>query len=544
MNQEKSEAVSLGDLLLEFELPINIHAFVSTFLEDSANFYEKYLAKCLGDTDISISEWVAGKDSWRRRVIDSKHPIRIKLPVLPAYGQSKKVQEYCFFEGPPTKIIVKELTCLVGVPYGDYFSVLMTWKISTANNKDYCFVQTYVEVSFYKSTWLKSQIKANTKSETKESCESYRNFALDWLELQAASRRNSSLINIEKRPCAFEARSAENSVAHRPSHHGHLADEDAMSDDDEFHECLPLCSTEYDEERAFIMAALENNRAGDERASFEQTNGYSTGNQPENSSVTMVLQYVESMIVVTEWLSWHCSFLSMKSVRLHFSLSLEQALKNLRQASLPYRGVTGAPDLYVPLMVMFSLAQIFLLCMDVTKHKCRRETLLGNSLAVSFNVWLGTSTMYFLLSYLLVSRVTFLQSLASTGYALFGWCLALFSAHMLTFCGIGQLGVELILLILGGPSAWNLAMVFWREHPLPRTECLRNRIIIALPKLGLFMIVAGTHYQFLRYLYNDFLKGNKELCRISSVLNPKEFANIVTQKQIRKYANSILKRSR
>ncbi|CAN0106902.1 unnamed protein product, partial [Phaeothamnion confervicola] len=110
-----------------------------------------------------------------------------------------------------------------------------------------------------------------------------------------------------------------------------------------------------------------------------------------------------------------------------FSLDQEDALRRLWGSLVPgmQRDVAARPDLWGPLMLVFTLAQVFLFCTDVVRHHCRRETMLGTSLAVAFGTWLGTASFYYAVSLLLASRVRLVQSVAVTGYGLFGWCVGL-----------------------------------------------------------------------------------------------------------------------
>jgi hypothetical protein len=41
---------------------------------------------------------------------------------------------------------------------------------------------------------------------------------------------------------------------------------------------------------------------------------------------------------------------------------------------------------------------------------------------------------------------------------------------------------------------------------------------------------AGTHYQFLWYMARVFLPGRRQLCKLSALVQPKHYADILTQK--------------
>ncbi len=43
-------------------------------------------------------------------------------------------------------------------------------------------------------------------------------------------------------------------------------------------------------------------------------------------------------------------------------------------------------------------------------------------------------------------------------------------------------------------------------------------------------MVAGTHYQLLWYMARVFLPGRRQLCRLSALVQPSQYADILTQK--------------
>lgn len=55
-----------------------------------------------------------------------------------------------------------------------------------------------------------------------------------------------------------------------------------------------------------------------------------------------------------------------------------------------------------------------------------------------------------------------------------------------------------------------------------------------------FLIVVVTHYQFLWYVARSFLPGAKQLCRLSALLQPSRYADILTQKELMKFALLLL----
>jgi len=125
-------------------------------------------------------------------------------------------------------------------------------------------------------------------------------------------------------------------------------------------------------------------------------------------------------------------------------------------------GVAARPDLYVPLMLVLTMAQVLLWSIDVTgttHSHCRRETLLGTSIAMSVGSWAGTAVWYYLVSYVLGSRLRFVQALAVSGYGLFGWVLALIAGQLMLLARQNDLGLG------KGPGHSRLLSKFILIHP-------------------------------------------------------------------------------
>lgn len=76
----------------------------------------------------------------------------------------------------------------------------------------------------------------------------------------------------------------------------------------------------------------------------------------------------------------------------------------------------------------------------------------------------------------------------------------------------------------------------WQSTYLPWLQMLLWRI----PKIFAFVLVAGTHYQLLWYVARVFLPGRKRACRLISLMNPVQYADILTQKELVKYTSIVL----
>lgn len=88
-----------------------------------------------------------------------------------------------------------------------------------------------------------------------------------------------------------------------------------------------------------------------------------------------------------------------------------------------------------------------------------------------------------------------------------------------------------------------------QQFATTHNRCLQ-KIVWALPKILAFLLVAGesrwgcyltltadagasfagTHYQFLWYMARVFLPGRRQLCKLSALVQPKHYADILTQK--------------
>ena len=54
-----------------------------------------------------------------------------------------------------------------------------------------------------------------------------------------------------------------------------------------------------------------------------------------------------------------------------------------------------------------------------------------------------------------------------------------------------------------------------------------------------YLYLPGTHYQFLWYVVKVFLPGRRQLCRLSALIQPSSYADILTQKVLIVSMNTI-----
>lgn len=187
--------------------------------------------------------------------------------------------------------------------------------------------------------------------------------------------------------------------------------------------------------------------------------------------------------------------------------------------------------------------------MGVTRHGCNQSALLGNAVVVSLCLWMGLSTLYRILAFIIAPTIEMKHCLSITGYSFFAWNLALLMSYPLeTYQDIIGLPVFIPLALFGLPSAVAQGCVFWEYTPASsltlqptafpsslqqcasqHIRCLQ-RIAWVIPKVVAFVLVTATHYQFLWYLARVYMPGKKEACQLSALVQPSQYADIITQK--------------
>ena len=190
-----------------------------------------------------------------------------------------------------------------------------------------------------------------------------------------------------------------------------------------------------------------------------------------------------------------------------------------------------------------------MLSMGVTRHGCNQSALLGNAVVVSLFLWMGLSFLYRILAFVIAPTISMKHCLSITGYSFFAWNIALLLSYPLeSYQEYTGLPVFLPLVLFGLPSSIAQGCMFWERTPsssltlqptaFPSSlqQCASQHIRCLqkfawlIPKIIAFVVVAGTHYQFLWYIARVFLPGKKELCQLSALVQPSQYADILTQK--------------
>ena len=187
--------------------------------------------------------------------------------------------------------------------------------------------------------------------------------------------------------------------------------------------------------------------------------------------------------------------------------------------------------------------------MGVTRHGCNQSALLGNAVVVSLCLWIGLSSLYRILAFVIAPTLEIKHCLSITGYSFFAWNLALLLSYPLESYQ-ETLGVPVFipLALFGLPSSIAQGCMFWEHTPASsltlqpaafpsslqqcasqHIRCLQ-KVAWAIPKIIAFIVVAGTHYQFLWYVARVYMPGKKEMCQLSALVQPEKYADILLQK--------------
>mmetsp|Transcript_27612 Transcript_27612/g.39197 ORF Transcript_27612/g.39197 Transcript_27612/m.39197 type:complete len:718 (+) Transcript_27612:13-2166(+) len=288
----------------------------------------------------------------------------------------------------------------------------------------------------------------------------------------------------------------------------------------------------------------------------------------QSTSRDIAVSIVETVVVLAQYSFWQVYQVYMYDLKDLFNVESSQVLSRIINSFLPgwHSPILLRPDVYGPLLAVFMLPQSLLLSMEISKVGCNPTSQLGNAVVVSLCLWIGLSAIYRVLAYVIAPPINMKHCLSMTGYSFFSWNLALLCSYPLElYKDSTSIPLSLPLMVFCIPSSLALGCMFW-EHTaasnitlkpdsLPTyiggsTVCVQQfanqnsrclqRILWAFPKILAFVIVTGTHYQFLWYMAKVFLPGRRQLCRLSALIQPSRYADILTQKEFRNFAIALL----
>lgn len=187
--------------------------------------------------------------------------------------------------------------------------------------------------------------------------------------------------------------------------------------------------------------------------------------------------------------------------------------------------------------------------MEGARNDCDPTSQLGNIIIVCLFVWIGLSLLYRFLAIFVAPSIQFKHCLCVTGYSFFFWSLAILSTLPLEhYRDSISLPILTPLIIIGLPCSIAQGFIFWEStpHANQTNNCpsifnfkILESLARALPKIIAFILIAGTHYQLLWYIARVFLPGSRQLCRLSALIKPTIYADILTQKELRIFASNL-----
>jgi hypothetical protein len=499
---------------------------------------------------------------------------------------------------------MKEINTFRGIPYSDYFSVNTEWIVTSSRkegNNFECSVDIYLEVQFYKSTWLQGTIESNTKAELITVYEKWHQVAKQHLRQRQASNTNpqqsshspklvsqntklsrdlmSALDRKADPDSAFLSIDEDESLGNLINYvsEGQLASKTALSEakssaslsslnrtrddfvygsDDEllFYDCEEGVEREYMSSKSSRMRI---NPTPQELHDLYASNSHKLSVEDDQSSRALAVNVVETVIVLAQFSYWKAHRLYMYDLKDLFNINPSDVIARIFNSFFPgwHSVILNRPDMYGPILAVFMLPQALLLNMDTSRHGCSQSSVLGNATAVSICLWFVVSSMYRILTFVIAPSIEMRHCLSVMGYSFFAWNVALICTYPLErYQDMIGLPISLPIVLFGIPAAVAQGYMFWEHTPASSLtlqpasfpSSLQNfaqnnsrwlqKVLWAVPKILAFVIVTGTHYQFLWYVARVFLPGRKQQCELSALMQPAQYADIITQKELRKYA--------
>lgn len=453
-----------------------------------------------------------------------------------------------------------------------------------------CSISVWLDFDFFKYTWLQGTIESNTQAELMGVYEMWQQSAEE--HIRALMTQDKVFIDVElENNAASSVReragslsgSSTSSLSAMGGNRG-LAGTQHSGDDDgdaEFYDCVDGGETSslirgdgWDGVHARPSLSRNTSFSQYTLSSHRQSMGGGSGGESSSSSGDMskvldsprstrdvIVTIVETVFVIAEASLWRIHGVYRSDMRELFNVAPGVVLTRMLNALRPgyHASTLSSPDLYGPMLGVFFLPQVLLLSMDVTREGCNQTSMLGNAAVVTLCLWLGLSVLYRLLSFVLAPGIYMRHCLCLSGYSFFAWSAALLCSYPVErHKHILGVPVALPLVLFGMPAALAQGWVFWEHAPYASLTMQQaifpssvqqfaqhhsrwlQKFLWAIPKIAALVVVAGTHYQLLWYLARVFLPGRKHLCNLSALVDRSQAADILSQKEIRKYALMLL----
>jgi hypothetical protein len=526
--------------IAEFTVNLNAREYLQHFWFNKS-IYESFLSTKLEDKNIAIDDW-SNLGNTQTRQVKSAHPSKISFPGLPSHTNSKKQQTLIIEnEKDACAARIDEITEFSGIPYSDFF-VVSTKTMIIDKESSSCVISVSAEVVFKKYTWLKSTIESNTRSELIGVYEQYHEFVLENAAKFTSSSKLKSSSSIDDR--SVDAHRQSVTLSRRLSDSKGLATND--DDDSEFYDCEEGTILIDDNVVSTLSKRIE---------SFHNNHHYrlllfedpSNGEEQIYTIREFSINCVETIFVIIEAL-WHIvRRVYLKEMKLLFQTSMLEVKQKIIDSFIPgrYEKFFTSPDLYGPILAVLLLPQVLLL--SLSKHGCNQFSLLGNTSVMSIFTWLGLSTLYRLLGFAILPQLKFKNCLCITGYSFYYWNLAILLYYPLD-SWTNSFSSTIPLVIFGLPTAFSQGYIFLQAGVVhnPKVESKKSSqhfsssMLWLFPKLLCFLLVLLTHYQFLWYFLRVFLPGKSQVCELARLMNPVKYTDILIQKDVVKYAQSLI----
>lgn len=498
---------------------------------------------------------------------------------------------------------MKEMNTFRGIPYADYFSVNTEWIVTCRKegNSSECSVDIYLELEFYKSTWLQGTIESNTKAELITVYEKWHQLAKQHLRQRQAfnsstqqSSKSPQLVSQaaklprdlpsldsskDERKSGFMSIDEDVSLGNLITYvsEGQIAAKIALNDakssvslsslnrnQDDFmygsDDDLLFYDCEEGGEREYLSSKSSRSKLNptpQELHDLYASSGYKLSMEDDQSSRAVAVNVVETIIVLAQFSYWKAHRLYMYDLKDLFNINPSDVIARIFNSFFPgwHAVILHRPDMYGPIVAVFMLPQSLLLNMDTSRHGCSKSSVLGNATAVSICLWFVISSLYRILTFVIAPSIEMRHCLSVMGYSFFAWNVALICSYPLErYYDVIGLPISLPIILFGIPAAVAQGYMFWEHTPASSLtlqpasfpSSLQNfaqnnsrwlqKVLWAVPKILAFAIVTGTHYQFLWYVARVFLPGRKQQCELSALMQPAQYADIITQKELRKYA--------
>jgi hypothetical protein len=201
------------------------------------------------------------------------------------------------------------------------------------------------------------------------------------------------------------------------------------------------------------------------------------------------------------------------------------------------------------------------MAIDTSRHGCTRSALLGNGVVVCLCMWAGLTCIFRILSFIIAPKLKLSQFASALGYSFFAWGLSLSLSITCDLLSDSVFGLPpaLPLVLIGLPAAMKHGLIFW-EYTAPsplkletnyfpaslrpfidRHHATLQYLVWSIPKLLALVVITGTHYQCLWYMSRVFLPGKQQQCRLSRLIQPSAYADILAQKELIRYAGELIK---